>query len=151
MVGERRRHSALTLVVRDADSAIPFYLRVFHAQLVGDIERDGRGRVQRAELQLGSLTLFVQDEVPEQNVLSPEGGGTSLTIRVDVLDVDQSFHAAVAIGSAPVREPHDIAGGRKAILAGPFGHVWEIYSERRQELITRDSYLSGMLPQPFSK
>jgi PhnB protein len=58
---------------------------------------DGSGKVQHAELLIGSARLMLADEFPEMGYRSPKTlGGTPVSLLVYVADVDAFFANAVA-------------------------------------------------------
>ncbi|HEX5824406.1 MAG TPA: VOC family protein [Candidatus Limnocylindrales bacterium] len=59
---------------------------------------------------------------------SPETlGGTSVTLDLEVDDVDGAVERAVAAGATLIRPPdHPDSGVRAGKIRDPFGHVWLI-------------------------
>lgn len=113
------------LAVRNAARAIDWYRDVLGAvettRFVGD-----DGRVGHAELVIGTAHLFLSDEHPEIGVNGPETlGGTSLSLHLEVRDVDYSYDRAVGAGAVAERPPSDQGhGNRNAVIRDPFGHRW---------------------------
>lgn len=133
------------LTVHDAAAAIDFYVGAFGAveqmRVVGD-----DGRIGHADLTIGTVTVFLADEYPEMDILSPITlGGTGAGIMLHVGDVDSLHTRAVAAGATSQREPEDQDhGNRVATVIDPFGHRWmlsqhvedvdaETYRERLEE------------------
>lgn len=113
------------LCARDAVAALAWYVDAFGAvermRVVGD-----DGRLGHAEFEIGAATFYLSDEYPEYGVVSPTTlGGTSVTLHLDVDDVDAAFARAVDAGArelvAPADQPH---GARHGTLVDPYGHRW---------------------------
>jgi PhnB protein len=71
---------------------------------------------------------MVADAHPGSNVMSPKKlGGTTVSLVGYVTDVDEVFHAALAIG---VLEDDSVKvkpyGERSGTIIDPFGHSWTI-------------------------
>jgi PhnB protein len=116
------------LAVRDARGAIEFYGRAFGAVETFRIEEPD-GRLGHATLRIGPAELYLADEHPEfENVVGPETlHGTSVTLDLEVEDVDAAVQRAVEAGCALVRPPTNPKTGVQAgKVRDPFGHVWLI-------------------------
>ena len=116
------------LAVRDARAAIALYGEAFGAVEAFRIEeRDGR--IGHATLRFGPAELFLADEHPEfEAVVGPETlSGTSVTLDLEVEDVDAAVDRAVAAGCTLIRRPdHPTHGVQAGKVRDPFGHVWLI-------------------------
>lgn len=112
------------LHVGDGAAAIEFYGRVFGAQELMRLAYPD-GRIARAELKLGPVTLMLADEHPP-GILSPLAfGGTGSSIHLHVDDVDTLARRATAAGATMVMEPTDQSHGeRQCRIRDPFGHEW---------------------------
>ena len=116
------------LAVRDARVAIAFYRQAFGAVEAFRIE-EADGRIGHATLRFGPAEVFLADEHPEfESIVGPETlRGTSVTLDLEVEDVDASVDRAVAAGCTLVREPdHPTSGVQAGKVRDPFGHVWLI-------------------------
>jgi len=114
--------------VRGGRAAIAFYEAAFGAveKLVID-EPDGR--IGHATLGIGRGEIYLADEHPEfEAVVGPETlGGTSVTIDLEVADVDAAVDRAVNAGATLVRPPdHPTSGVQAGKVRDPYGHVWLI-------------------------
>jgi len=116
------------LAVRNARAAIAFYGAAFGArQMLLIEERDGR--IGHATLGIGPAEIYLADEHPEfESVVGPETlGGTSVTLDLEVDDVDLAVERAVAAGATLIRPPdHPASGVQAGKVRDPFGHVWLI-------------------------
>jgi len=116
------------LAVRNARAAIAFYGAAFGArQMLLVEERDGR--IGHATLGIGPAEIYLADEHPEfESVVGPETlGGTSVTLDLEVDDVDLAVDRAVAAGATLIRPPeHPASGVQAGKVRDPFGHVWLI-------------------------
>jgi PhnB protein len=120
------------LTYRDAAKAIEFYKKAF-----GAVERvrlpDDEGKVSHAEIHIQGVPIFLSDEYPGIDVLSPETvGGSPVMLVLDVDDVDAVFNQALAAGATETRPLQDSFGGalRTGKLVDPFGHYWMITTEK---------------------
>lgn len=113
------------LVVAGGATAIDWYRDV-----LGAIETlrfaDPDGRIGHAELTIGAAKVMLADEFPDLDLLAPTTrGGTTVTLHLEVVDVDYSYRRAVDAGAAGQRPPADQGhGSRNATLVDPFGHRW---------------------------
>ncbi len=71
---------------------------------------------------------MMSDEFPEMGLLAPGArGGTTVSLVLDVADVDATTAAAAERGATVEREPADMPYGfRAAAVVDPFGHRWLI-------------------------
>jgi len=116
------------LTVRNARAAIAFYTAAFGAREKLLIEEQDR-RIGHATLGIGPAEIYLADEHPEfENVVGPQTiGGTSVTLDLEVDDVDASVERAIAAGAELIRPPdHPTSGVQAGKVRDPFGHVWLI-------------------------
>src|SRR5262249_19477473 len=88
------------LVVNDGARAIDFYKKAFGAEEIARMTGpDGRS-VMHAELKIGNSMIFLGDEMPAMNAISPKTlKGSPITLHLYVEDVDAAFKRAVAAGA----------------------------------------------------
>lgn len=137
------------LCVHDAAAAIDFYTVGLGAVEVMRMTDDA-GRIGHAEIAIGSVRLFLSDEHPEMDVLSPRTlGGSAMALHLEVADVDALFRAAVEAGaeklSAPAEQPH---GARHGTLRDPFGHRWML--SQQLEEVSPDELVRRMADVGFT-
>jgi PhnB protein len=116
------------LTVRNARAAIAFYGAAFGARQKLLIEEQD-GRIGHATLGIGPAEIYLADEHPEfENVVGPQTlGGTSVTLDLEVADVEAAVERAVAAGAELIRPPdHPTSGVQAGKVRDPFGHVWLI-------------------------
>jgi len=116
------------LAVRNARAAIAFYGAAFGARQMLVIEEQD-GRIGHATLGIGPAEIYLADEHPDfENVVGPQTlGGTSVTLDLEVEDVDAAVDRAVAAGATLIRPPdHPTSGVQAGKVRDPFGHVWLI-------------------------
>jgi PhnB protein len=117
------------LCVHDAAAALAFYAAAFGAH---EDERwtDDAGRVGHAQFSIGAAVLFVSDEYPEVNAVSPHTlGGTTVALHLSVPDADAMQARAVAAGATKDRPVSDQPDGRRGgWVTDPYGHRWSISS-----------------------
>ena len=116
------------LAVRSARAAIAFYAAAFGARQKVLLEEQD-GRIGHATLGIGPAEIYLADEHPEfENVVGPQTlGGTSVTLDLEVADVDAAVERAVAAGATLIRPPdHPTSGVQAGKVRDPFGHVWLI-------------------------
>jgi PhnB protein len=122
------------LTIRGAAKGIEFYKRAFGA--AETMRWTGPdGRIGHAEIEISGTPVFISDEHPEIDVLSPETlHGTAVGLHLMVEDADATFSRALAAGATEIRAVKDEEYGmRSGTLKDPFGHKWYI-ATRKQEL-----------------
>ncbi len=120
------RHVTTYLVVKGASDAIEFYKKAFGAEELYRINNPD-GRVGHAEIKIGDTTLYLSDEWAEMKVLSPETlNGNSVSMVVDVDDVDAAWGRAIGAGAKVERPIARAPYGRGGWLVDPFGHRWNL-------------------------
>jgi predicted enzyme related to lactoylglutathione lyase len=112
------------LAVSDARRAIDWYVEVLGAALHGDPIVMPDGRIGHAELALAGGKMYLADEYPEIGVVAPASNGASVSLVVNVPDVDARAAAAVAHGGRLAKEVGEAYGTRNATIIDPFGHRW---------------------------
>jgi uncharacterized glyoxalase superfamily protein PhnB len=125
---DRIKRQAVTpsLTIKNADAAIAFYEKVFGAKVDGQVMHGPHGGVMHAELFIGDMKIFVNDEFPEMGAYSPAHyGGSSVVLQLSVPDVDKTYADALAAGATGKMPPNDAFwGDRYAYIIDPFGHAW---------------------------
>jgi PhnB protein len=116
-----------TLSVKSGAKALEFYARAFGAVEVLRLVEPG-GKLAHAEIEIAGARLWLAEEYPEIDFLSPETrGGTTVTLTLYVEDVDAAVERAVAAGATLARPPHDeFYGERVAQVRDPSGHRWSL-------------------------
>ena len=114
------------LAVKGAAEAIEFYKRAFGATERYRIPAPG-GKVGHAELFIGNSLIYLADEAPELDFLSPASrGGPSAILMIEVDDADAAFKRAIDAGARVGRDLRDEPYGRTGDVRDPFGHWWSI-------------------------
>ena len=124
LVTSQARNRAIPyLAVHDAKHALEFYSEAFGAEEV--IERiPWEGKIGHAELEIEGARLMLADEFPAYNKSPKTPGGTTVSIHVEVKDVDSFFARAVKAGAKVLQSIKDESYGRVCKLEDPFGHMW---------------------------
>lgn len=124
---------APTLVVRDAATAMEWYVRVFGAREVLRLTAPD-GTIVHGELDLDGCLLMLGEEMPEQrNHAPPSLGGTPVRVHLYVEDVDALVARAVEEGAEVVIPVDDqFYGDRAGRFRDPFGHLWIVASRVRE-------------------
>jgi len=143
-------HRAITpyIIVNGVDRAIEFYKASFGATELVRLT-DAGGKVQHAEILIGSARLMLADEFPEMGYSSPKSiGGSPVSLLLYVNDVDATFAKATAGGATETMAVGDtFDGDRRGTLTDPFGHVWLLASKREhvsyEELRSRFSRMTA--------
>ena len=138
------------LAVRDARSAIDWYVEVFGASVVGEPMVMPDGRIGHAELALADGVVYLADEYPEIGVVAPHAGA-SVSLMLAVPDADKVRARAVAAGASGDRPPYDAYGTRNAWIVDPFGHRWGLSSPLSPAPAVRHGdvvYVSLWVPDP---
>jgi uncharacterized glyoxalase superfamily protein PhnB len=117
------------LAVRDARSAIDWYVAHLDAEVTFDPIVMPDGRVGHVELAVDGARWMMSDEHPEIQVEAPaEGRGAAVTLHLTVTDVDAVAQRMVDGGAVLDRAPEDNPPvGRVAVLRDPFGHRWFLH------------------------
>lgn len=112
------------LAVPDTRAAVAWYAAVFGARQDGELFVMPDGRVGHGEVVVGGGRLMLSDESPEIGLRAPDGTSTSVTLHLEVDDVDGLVARAAEHGGAVERAPEDAPYGRNAVIRDPFGHRW---------------------------
>ena len=128
-------HRAATpyIIVDGAARAIDFYKTSFGATELVRLT-DASGKIQHAEILVGSARLMLADEFPEMGYRSPKSlGGSPVSFLLYVKDVDAFFAKATAGGATETMAVTDtFDGDRRGTLTDPFGHAWLIATKREE-------------------
>ena len=119
------------LTVIDVDSAVAFYQAAFGAELVSSHSGAESSVSVHATIKVGNSLIAINQEMPEQGILSPLSTGLSAgQIHLYVDDIDASWNRAIEAG-AVVRTPIFDAywGDRTGVLADTNGQLWSIASK----------------------
>ena len=125
-------HLALvTLIVRDYDAAIRFFVDVLQFQLVEDVPsltNDGRPKrwvvVRPSGGQTGILLARADGEQQSGVVGQQFAGRVGLFLRVD--DFDASYQRMTDAGVRFILPPRDDAYGRVAVFVDLEGNKWDL-------------------------
>lgn len=113
------------LIVSDARRALAWYADAMGGRLEGQPVVMGDGRIGHAEVRLGAAAFYLADESPQSDVAAPQAGaGASVSLTLEVIDVDELTERAVQRGARLERPAADYAYGRNAVIWDPFGHRW---------------------------
>jgi uncharacterized glyoxalase superfamily protein PhnB len=120
------------LVCAGAADAIEFYKKAFNANEVARLPGP-QGKLIHAFLRIGDSPVMLVDEFPECGALGPKSrGGSSVTIHLQVEDVDAVLAQAVAAGAKVTMPVADMFwGDRYGTLEDPFGHSWSVATHLR--------------------
>jgi catechol 2,3-dioxygenase-like lactoylglutathione lyase family enzyme len=128
--------SLVTLVVRDYDSAIEFFVGVLGFELVEDspsATNDGRPKrwvvVRPPGAQTGLLLARADGPDQEAVVGAQAAGRVAFFLRVD--DFDAVYGRLVAAGVTFVRPPADQPFGRVAVFEDLAGNRWDLVGPAR--------------------
>jgi uncharacterized glyoxalase superfamily protein PhnB len=113
------------LAVHDAAAALDWYADVLGAtEQVRYVSDDGR--IGHAEIEVFGARLFLSDAYPDIGVVAAaDQEGTSVTLHLEVDDVDALHARSVERGATSQRPPADQThGARSATIVDPFGHRW---------------------------
>jgi PhnB protein len=115
-----------------AAEAIDFYVKAFGAEEMCRVPGPN-GKLMHAAITIGDSLVFLFDEMPEHGALGPKAvGGTSVTIHLQVEDVDAAFDRAVKAGATVKMPVADMFwGDRYGNVEDPWGHSWSIASHVR--------------------
>jgi len=111
------------LAVHDAESALDFYAKAFGAKEVSD-RIPWEGRIGHAEFEIEGARITLADEFPEYNRSPKSLGGTSVSIHINVGNVETIFAQAIEAGVKVLQPIKNEPYGRVCKLEDPYGHVW---------------------------
>jgi catechol 2,3-dioxygenase-like lactoylglutathione lyase family enzyme len=121
----------VTLVVRDYDAAIRFFVDVLQFELVEDtpsLTNDGRPKrwvvVRPRGGQTGILLARADGEAQERVVGAQFAGRVGMFLRVD--DFDSAYQRMIASGVQFVSPPRDEPYGRVAVFLDLAGNRWDL-------------------------
>jgi uncharacterized glyoxalase superfamily protein PhnB len=126
---EKQYHTVTPhLTVRGAAQAIDFYKTAFGAEESYRMPNPQGEGLWHAEIKIGDSYIFLNDEYPEMGSMSPNTlGGSSVTLHLEVKDVDAWFERAIRAGATVTMPIEDMFwGDRYGKLVDPFGHHWSI-------------------------
>jgi PhnB protein len=120
------------LVCAGAADAVEFYKKAFQATELTRLSGP-HGRLLHACIKIGDSAVMLADEFPDYGSLGPRSrGGTSVTIHLQVEDVDAVIAQAVAAGARITMPVSDMFwGDRYGQIEDPFGHSWSIGTHLR--------------------
>jgi PhnB protein len=119
-----------SLNVRGGAAAIEFYKKAFLAEEVYRMEAPD-GSLMHAELQIGDSRLLLSEENESWGAFSPQAlGGTPITLRLSVPDIDTFAERAVVAGLKTIRPIQDqFWGDRTGLFQDHFGYRWSIATQ----------------------
>lgn len=125
-------HVVPYLMVEDAHSAISFLKEAFDATPRQVLTTPDGAKVVHAALDVHGATVFLADEFFDHKTNPKALGGTSVSIHLDVPDVDDAVAQAAAAGATVMMAPADMFwGDRFAKIGDPFGHEWTLSTHVR--------------------
>ena len=121
----------ISLIVRDYDAAIDFFVNVLHFDLIEDVPsqtNDGRPKrwvVVRPSGAATGILLARADGARQEGVVGQQfAGRVGLFLRVD--DFESSFARLTAAGVAFMTAPRDAPYGRLAVFLDLEGNRWDL-------------------------
>jgi catechol 2,3-dioxygenase-like lactoylglutathione lyase family enzyme len=123
----------VTLLVRDYDEAIAFYVGRLGFTLVEDTyrpEQDKRWVLVAPPGSTGTSLLLARASTPTQaaRIGDPTGGRVALFLQTD--DFARDYRRYLQAGVEFVREPVVQAYGTVAVLRDPYGTLWDLIEYR---------------------
>lgn len=131
------------LTVRGGKAAVAFYKKAFGATTARLMMADDKKRVMHATLMIngGAVMLSdVFDEYSDPGGTKPpkEAGGASVTVHLELADVDKVWKKAVKAGATVVMPLADMFwGDRYGRISDPFGHSWSLASPIKKKPAAR--------------
>jgi PhnB protein len=120
------------LVCAGAADAIEFYKKAFGAMEMMRLPGPD-GKLIHASVRIGDSIVMLVDEIPQCGALGPKSlKGSSVTIHLNVPDVDATFADAVEAGAKVLMPVADMFwGARYGQIEDPFGHHWSVATNIR--------------------
>lgn len=122
---------SVTLVVRDYDEAIAFYVDVLGFELAEDSVVDAGKRWVRVRPPGGATCLLLaRAAMPEQaaRIGDQTGGRVFLFLHTD--DFERDYQAMKARGVVFMEAPRDEPYGRVVVFADLYGNRWDLVERR---------------------
>ncbi len=125
----QQRLGLVSVVVKDYDEAIAFYVGTLDFSLVEDREVPEQGKrwvVVRPQGpgQVGILLGRASSPEQSQHVGNQTGGRVFLFLYTD--DLERDYAAYLARGVEFVRPPQDMQYGRVAVFRDLYGNLWDL-------------------------
>ena len=119
----------ISLLVRDYDQAVEFYVGTLGFRLIEDVEVPGEGKrwvVVGPTDGHGCRILLARASTPEQvdRIGDQTGGRVFLFIYTD--DLERDYRTYTARGVEFVRAPRDMPYGRVAVFKDLYGNLWDL-------------------------
>lgn len=126
------RLSAVSLLVRDYDQAIGFYVGKLGFELAEDANQGGGKRWVRVRPRGGEATLLLAKATTAEQqaaVGSQAGGRVWLFLETDDFDRDHAAFTAAGVRfrEAPRQEPY----GKVAVFEDLYGNAWDLIEPAR--------------------
>jgi PhnB protein len=120
------------IVCDGASDAIDFYKKAFGAVEMMRLV-DDNGRLMHASVMINDGVLMLVDENKDYGIIGPKTiGGCSVTLHLQVPDVDASFARAMDAGARAVMPPTDMFwGDRYSMVEDPFGYRWAMATTKQ--------------------
>ena len=113
------------LAVADGRRALEWYAEAFGARTRSEPIVMPDGRIGHAEIEIGGALVMLADEFADIGHTAPHpGAGSSVTLHLQMADIDAVLDRAVNAGATLDRPPEDNPYGRNATVIDPFGHRW---------------------------
>ncbi len=130
------------LVCDGAIKAMEFYQKAFGAVELSKLATP-EGKLMNGCLRIGNSAIMLVDAFPGMGMMDPKAlGGTSVSIHLQVEDVDAAFKKAVDAGATPMMPPADMFwGDRYGVVVDPFGHKWSVATHIKD--LTHEEILEG--------
>ena len=123
----------VSVVVRDYDEAIAFYVDVLGFTLIEDTfvpEQNKRWVVIAPAGSEGSRVLLARAANPEQQTRVGNQTGGRVFLFLYTNDFERDYRAYRAKGVEFVREPKDEPYGRVAVFRDLYGNLWDLLQPR---------------------
>lgn len=134
----RQSIAHVSLLVRDYDEALAFYVGKLGFELVEDTFQAAQDKrwvivAPPGAVPGGASVLLARASTPEQQMFigNQTGGRVFLFLSTD--DLDRDYAAMTAVGVEFVRAPTVFDYGKVAVFADPYGNRWDLiqYSATR--------------------
>lgn len=125
------RTATTCLTVIDVDAAVAFYQAAFGAEVLTRHTGVSEDFAVHATIKIGNSIIALNQEAPEQGILSPWSLGVSASqVHLYVDDVAASWDRAIEAGAMVHTPLYDAYwGDRTGILIDGNGHLWSMASK----------------------
>ena len=122
------------LFINNGVTDVSFYEKAFGATEQLRFDNDD-GSIHVVEFSIGGAIFHIHETTAKPQFFSPDkNNGTTVTIGLFVMDVDEVMRSAINAGATEISPAQDYDYGyRQGTIKDPFGHYWQIQKKILEE------------------